>query len=86
MNFLAFLDKYNPIIRRFVVWPVLMAPIYLAIYLFSRFKKHEIEKHMMEFKNVSIENNRRGTIKVLSYLILTLFILLASITSPAWLK
>ena len=85
-NLVRFLDCFNPFVRRFMLLPILIFPIYLLIYLYGRLHSTTIKNKIANFKLESVENKRKGTRSILIYLIISLLFFFASITSPLWMK
>ena len=86
INLMAFLEPFNPVVRRFIILPILILPVYLLIYLYTRLNAQTIDTKLKIFKLESNQNRKRGTRLIFIYLIISILILLASMTSPIWIK
>lgn len=76
----------NGLIDRFILFPLLIAPIYIVIFIYYRRNKNTIKLKISEYKKEDIKQKRKKGVLVGLYLILTFTLLLSSITSPLWLK
>ena len=76
----------NGLIDRFILFPLLIAPIYIFIFIYYRRNKNTIKLKISEYKKEDIKQKRKKGVLVGLYLILTFTLLLSSITSPLWLK
>jgi hypothetical protein len=83
---MAFLEYFNPFVRKFIIIPILLMPIYLSIYAYSRLKAKTINQKFETFKQESIDDKKRGTRLICIYIIISWLVLLASFLSPVWIK
>jgi hypothetical protein len=74
-------DKYT---RRFIYAPIVTSPLFLGIYVYYRLNRNRIDEKLLQFKNESELDSKKGKKKIIIYLICTLILLALSITSTKW--
>jgi hypothetical protein len=72
----------NSAYNRFVITPLLIAPIFIVIFLLIN---KGIKQKIEEFDSESAEERKQHGKKVLAYIILSIIMLMLSITSPLYL-
>jgi len=79
------LDKVfsdNSMQNRFVITPLLIAPIFIVVFLLIN---KNIKQKFAEFRTESLEGRQKGKVKVLVYVILSIILFFLSIASPLYL-
>ena len=72
----------NGLKDRFILFPLLVSPIFIIIYIYYRINKEGIKKSIESFKNETIIERRRRGQYVLYYVVISLLLLISSILSP----
>ncbi|MFW5657796.1 MAG: hypothetical protein ACOC0C_09270 [Bacteroidota bacterium] len=76
----------NGLIDRFILFPLLIAPIYIVLFVYYRRNKNFINLKISEYKKEDIKQKRKKGVLVVLYIFLTFSLLLSSITSPLWIN
>ena len=81
-DFISTIRIDNGIMDRFVLFPLLVAPIYIILFVFYRVKREDIINAMKKFKNETISERKRNGRYVLFYLVISVLLLFTSMISP----
>jgi hypothetical protein len=73
----------NGVVDRFVLFPLLVSPVFIILYFYYKKNKVEIVFITKSFKNESAEDRKRKGIYVVIYLSITILLLFISMISPA---
>lgn len=81
-DFINSLRTENGFLDRFVLFPLLIAPIYIILFLYYKKHKVEIVSIIKIFRNESIEKRKRKGLIVIVYLLATILLFFLSTISP----
>ncbi len=76
----------NGYIDRFIVYPIAILPLFILLFVYYKKNKEKISQHLDSFKEESDTSKRRRGLYVVLYLVFSYLLLIATITSPVWLK
>jgi len=81
-DFINSLRTENRVLDRFVLFPLLIAPIYIILFMYYRKNKLEMASTIKIFRGESIKERKRKGFYVLFYLMVTILLLFLSMISP----
>lgn len=82
-DFVSAIRIDNGIMDRFVLFPLLITPIYIVLFIYYRKNKVEIVSTIKSFMNESIEDRKRNGLLVVIYLTASVLLFFFSMISPA---
>jgi H+/Cl- antiporter ClcA len=81
-DFINAIRMDNGLKDRFILFPLLVAPIFIILFIYYRINKEAINKSIENFKNETIIERRRRGRYFLYYLVISFLLLFSSILSP----
>ena len=82
-DFVSAIRIDNGVMDRFVIFPLLIAPIYILLFIYYRKNKVEIVSTIKNFRNDSVEERKRKGLIVVFYLTASVLLFFFSMISPA---
>ena len=76
----------NGIIDRFVLFPLLIAPIYIVIYAYYKRNKAYVKSIMRDFRKESEKERKQKGAMVVCYWVVSFLLLILSIMSPIFFR
>jgi len=82
-DFVSAIRIDNGVMDRFVLFPLLIAPIYIVLFLFYKKNKVEIMSTIKNFRTESVKERKRKGLFVVIYLSVSVLLFFFSMISPA---
>jgi hypothetical protein len=82
-DFVSTIRIDDGVMDRFVLFPLLIAPIYIVLFIYYRKNKVEIVSTIKNFRTESVEKRKRKGLLVVVYLTASLLLFFFSMISPA---
>lgn len=82
-DFVSAIRIDNGVMDRFVLFPLLIAPIYIVLFIYYRKNKVDIVSTIKNFRNESVEKRKRKGLFVVIYLAASVLLFFFSMISPA---
>ena len=76
----------NGLMDRFVLFPILIFPVYLILFFYYRKNKLHLREKIKEFKSETVSERKRKGRFILFYLTISIFLFFLSIISPIFVK
>lgn len=86
VNILKYLYTNDRLLNRIVIIPLLISPIFIALFIVYKKNHEKISIYFDYFENMTISEKKKYNIYFLLYISISVLFLLLSVTSPLWLK